>query len=157
MMPWLFPYGLGGIGNSLQNGHISDIAHKRHLLMYYDKRFQKDPYFPLIAFNHEQIKESVTAGYLLAEKSNFEDISKRLMDVDLHTLKILAKRMEDGEKIQPDTDEEKLCFQLIKDLDHVGGHVKGSITNKKYMRNEIWSLISFIGAPSWFITFSPAH
>lgn len=24
------------------------------------------------------------------------------------------------------------------------------------MRNEIWSLISFIGAPSWFITFSPA-
>jgi Helitron helicase-like domain at N-terminus/PIF1-like helicase len=156
MMPWLFPYGLGGIGNSLQNGHVSDIAHKRHLLMYYDKRFQKDPYFPLIAFNHEQIKESVTAGYLLAEKSNFEDISKRLMDVDLHTLNNLTKRMEDGEKIQPKTDEEKLCFQLIKDLDHVGGHVKGSITNKKYMRNEIWSLISFIGAPSWFITFSPA-
>jgi len=31
MLPWLFPYGLGGIGNSLQHGHISDIAHKRHL------------------------------------------------------------------------------------------------------------------------------
>ena len=27
MMPWLFPYGLGGIGNKLQKGHISDIAH----------------------------------------------------------------------------------------------------------------------------------
>ena len=38
-----------------------------------------------------------------------------------------------------ETDEEKLCFQLIKDLDHVGGHVKGSATSKKYMRNEIWS------------------
>ena len=24
------------------------------------------------------------------------------------------------------------------------------------MRNEIWSLISYFGAPSWFITFSPA-
>ena len=34
--------------------------------------------------------------------------------------------------------------------------MKGSLTNKKYMRNEIWSLISFAGAPSWFITFSPA-
>jgi hypothetical protein len=34
--------------------------------------------------------------------------------------------------------------------------VEGSITNKKYMRNEIWSLISYKGAPSWFITFSPA-
>src|SRR6202790_2418332 len=27
---------------------------------------------------------------------------------------------------------------------------------KKYMRNEIWSLISFQGAPSWYITLSPA-
>ena len=34
--------------------------------------------------------------------------------------------------------------------------MKGSLTNKKYMRNEIWSLISFAGAPSWLITFSPA-
>ena len=32
----------------------------------------------------------------------------------------------------------------------------GSITSKKYLRNEIWSLISYIGAPSWFITFAPA-
>jgi hypothetical protein len=156
MMPWLFPYGLGGIGNNLQQGHISDIAHKRHLLMYHDKRFQKDPYFPLIAFNHEQIKQSTTAGYLLAEKSKFDDISKRLMDVDMGTLSKLSKQMEDGQRVVPETDEEKLCFQLIKDLDHVGGHVKGSVTSKKYMRNEIWSLISHLGAPSWFITFAPA-
>jgi len=32
----------------------------------------------------------------------------------------------------------------------------GSITQKKYMRNEICLLISYFGAPSWFITFSPA-
>ena len=25
------------------------------------------------------------------------------------------------------------------------------------MRNEIWSLISFLGVPSWFITFAPAN
>jgi hypothetical protein len=41
-------------------------------------------------------------------------------------------------------------------VDHVGGHVKGSLTSKKYMRNEVWALISFLGAPSWFITFAPA-
>jgi hypothetical protein len=29
MMPWLFPYGLGGIGNTLQQGEVSDTAHKR--------------------------------------------------------------------------------------------------------------------------------
>src|SRR6266700_3149648 len=156
MMPWLFPYGLGGIGNKLQKGHISDMTHKRHLLMYYDKCFQLDPHFPLIAFNHEQIKESTTAGYLLAEKPKFEQISKRLMEVDVNVLSDLIKRMENGESTKPESDEEKNCFQLIKDLDHVGGFVKGSATTKKYMRNEIWSLISFISAPSWFVTFSPA-
>ncbi|KDR74558.1 hypothetical protein GALMADRAFT_42113, partial [Galerina marginata CBS 339.88] len=121
--------------------------------MYYDKT---DPHFPLIAFNHEQIKESTTAGYLLANKPKFENISKRLMEVDVGVLTNLIKRMEEGERVKPESDEEKLCFQLIKDLDHVGGSVKGSTTTKKYMRNEIWSLISYLGAPSWFITFSPA-
>ena len=64
--------------------------------------------------------------------------------------------MTEGERVKPETEEEKLCFKLINDLDHVNGHVSGSITQKKYMRNEIWSLISYFGAPSWFITFSPA-
>jgi hypothetical protein len=78
------------------------------------------------------------------------------MEVDLSVLNHLSKEMEKGERVIPETDEEKLCFQLIKDLDHVGGHVKGSLTSKKYMCNEIWALITFLGAPSWFITFSPA-
>ncbi|KDR74176.1 hypothetical protein GALMADRAFT_19731, partial [Galerina marginata CBS 339.88] len=124
--------------------------------MYYDKRFQLDPHFPLIAFNHEQIKESTSAGYLLAAKPKFDNISKRLLDIDINVLTELIKRMEDGERVSPESDEEKLCFQLIKDLDHVGQNVKGSITTKKYMRNEIWALISYFGAPSWFITFAPA-
>ena len=64
--------------------------------------------------------------------------------------------MTEGERVKPETEEEKLCFKLINDLGHVNGHVPGSITQKKYMRNEIWSLISYFGAPSWCITFSPA-
>ena len=63
--------------------------------------------------------------------------------------------MQNGEKINEPTEEEKACFKLLDDLDHIGGHVQGSLTSKKYMRNEIWSLMAFKGAPSWFITFSP--
>jgi len=48
MLPWLFPYGLGGIGQTEHKHKLSSMMHKRHLLMYYDKRFQKDPHFPLI-------------------------------------------------------------------------------------------------------------
>ena len=41
MLPWLFPYGLGGIGQTEHKHKLSSMMHKRHLLMYYDKWFQK--------------------------------------------------------------------------------------------------------------------
>jgi len=56
MFPWLFPYGLGGIGAS----SLSDKEHKRHLLMYHDKCFQTDINFPFVAFSHEQMKASTS-------------------------------------------------------------------------------------------------
>ena len=59
------------------------MMHKRHLLMYYDRRFQKDHHFPFIAFNHEQMKKSTTAGFLTGEKQNFHDITDRLVNVNL--------------------------------------------------------------------------
>ena len=109
-----------------------------------------------MAFNHEQIKKSTTGGYLLTEKHNFHDIADRLMNIDTSVLEDLSKRLSRGDRVRPETSEEKACYALISDLDHVGGHVQGSLTSKKYMRNEIWSLISYLGAPSWFITFAPA-
>src|ERR1700683_2913853 len=64
--------------------------------------------------------------------------------------------MTEGERVKPETEAENLCFKLINDLDHVNRHVPGSINQKEYMRDEIWSLISYFGVLSWFITFSPA-
>ena len=64
--------------------------------------------------------------------------------------------MMKGERVKPETDAEIACFRILSDIDTVGGHVKGSLTSKKYMRNNVWSLISYAGAPSWFITLSPA-
>ena len=68
----------------------------------------------------------------------------------------ISQRLSQGIRVRPETEAEKSCYRVIKDLDIVGGHVKGSLASKKYMRNEIWSLISYLGAPSWFITLSPA-
>ena len=152
IFPWLFPYGLGGIGSTL----LSDKNHKRHLLMYHDKRFQKDICFPFVAFSHQQIKASTTGGFLLAESRNFDNIANRLLNVNQNVLDDLAKRMSIGELIKPSTDDERTCFQLIRDLDHVDGKVDGSITSKKHMRSEIWSMMTYLGAPSWYITLSPA-
>src|SRR5882762_7938415 len=135
MLPWLFPYGLGGIGQTEHKYKLSSMMHKRHLLMYYDKRFQKDPHFLLIAFNHEQMKESTTAGYLTAERKTFNNITDRLMNVNLEVLSDLTKRMTEGERVKPETDEEKLCFKPWRHGKDLKGHGQSwdeAFTNYKF-------------------------
>ena len=157
MFPWLFPYGYGGIGNTRQQNKVSDMLHKRHLLMYHDKRFQKDPYFPLIAFNQEQIKSSVTGGFLLASRENFSTIAQRLLHVKESVLSALVAKFEKGPVTAEDlSEQEKECYKVLNDIDYIGAHVPGSVTNRKHLRNEIWSLSAYLGAPSWFITYAPA-
>jgi hypothetical protein len=55
--------------------------------------------------------------------------------------------MSTGEVVKPSSKDEVDCFQLICDLDHIDGKVSGSITSKRYMRSEIWSMIAYMGAP----------
>ena len=152
MFPWLFPYGLGGIGMT----KLSDKEHKRHLLMYHDKRFQVDVNFPFVAFSHEQTKASTTQSFLLIDQNRFSSITDRLLNLDQSVLTNIVEKMAQGEHIKPETDSEKACFQVIRDLDHVAGKMHGSTTTKKYMRNQIWSLIARRSAPYWYITLSPA-
>ena len=78
------------------------------------------------------------------------------MNVDWTAMESLAKRLESGESVKPETLDEKRCFQLINDLDAASGKTYGSSASKKQMRHEIWSLISRLGAPYWYITLSPA-
>ena len=152
IFPWLFPYGLGGVGST----KLSDQVHKRFLLMYHDKRFQRDPCFPFVAFSHQQVKSSTTGGFLLAETRKFDDIAERLLNINQDVLQNIAQRMSTGEIVKPSSKDEVDCFQLMRDLDHIDGKVSGSITSKKYMRSEIWSMIAYMGAPAWYITLSPA-
>ncbi|KAJ7336914.1 hypothetical protein DFH08DRAFT_705971 [Mycena albidolilacea] len=153
--PWLFPYGHGGIGHPAHKRFMSEGEHKRHLLMYHDKRFQTDLYFPMVAFNDAQIKQAKTGSHLLVDRKKFSLIADRLGQIEPEVLADLANRLEQGEHIKSKSAAEQACFQLLEDLEHAGAHVQGSLSTKKYMRNEVWSLISFKGAPSWFITFSP--
>lgn len=154
MFPWLFPYGKGGIGHASHKNKLGEALRKKSLLMYHDKRFQLDTYFPMIAFNHEQLKASSNGSRLLTDRVNFNAISRRLRAINPEVAGNIADRMVSGEHVRPATQAESLCFDIIKDLDAVSGHVKGSMTSKKYMRNEIWSTTAFLNAPTWFITLS---
>jgi len=135
---------------------ISDRVHKKHLMMYYDKRFQTDPEFALIALNQEQIIEGSRSGAFLSEKPKFKRLIDMIAATDKQVFADLAEKMDLDGGYHPQTDDEKRCFKILGELDMVTGHVTGSMTAKRYQRNELWSLMSYLGAPSWFITFAPA-
>ena len=106
MFPWLFPYGLGGIGTST----LSDKEHKRHLLMYHDKRFQVDINFPFVAFSHEQIKASTTQSLLLVDQNRFNSITDRLLNLDQSVLtSIVEKKWLKVSILNPNLIQKKLA------------------------------------------------
>lgn len=124
--------------------------------MYHDKHFQTDINFPFVAFSHEQMKAATGQSFLLVDHRRFTAITDRLLNLDQNVLSKIIEVSSTGDNFKLESDEEKNCFQVLKDLDHVSGKVQGSTTSKKYMRNEIWSLIAHGGAPYWYITLSPA-
>ena len=68
----------------------------------------------------------------------------------------IIDRMNCGEHISPVNPDEKRCFDVLRDLVHISGDTDGTISNKKRLRAQLWSAMSYLGAPSWFLTFSPA-
>ena len=108
-----------------------------------------------MAFNHQQIKSSTLGGHLLAKHNSFPQVVERLEQIDTDVMKNLTERIKGDGFAHPENHEEAQCYRLLNDLDFVGSKVNGSVTQKKFMKNEIWSMISYLGAPSWFITFSP--
>ncbi|KAF5314576.1 hypothetical protein D9611_007202 [Ephemerocybe angulata] len=155
MYPWLFPYGVGGVGSPRLQGLISDTRQKRWMLLYHDKRFQYDSRFILVAFNHEQIKRGTNASFVLTKRRNFTRIVGQVASINPSVLINLSHRLQEGERVVPTTDEEKRCYSIMDQIDHVGVKVQGSVAGKKKMRNNLWSMISYKGAPSWFVTLSP--
>ncbi|KAF8572731.1 hypothetical protein K439DRAFT_1277407, partial [Ramaria rubella] len=155
VFPWLFPYGLGGVGNINGAVKVPDKLHLKHLMLFHDKRFQTDPDFPLVAFDHRQIKDSSTGSFLLADRIHFDGIVDCLLSISIPVLTSMISQMKNNEIVKAVTVEEKACYQLINDLDHVSSHVEGSGTTRKFMQNECWSLLAYLGAPTWYITFAP--
>ncbi|KAF8576052.1 hypothetical protein K439DRAFT_1649385 [Ramaria rubella] len=125
-------------------------------MLYHDKRFQTDPDFPLVAFNHRQIKNSSIGSFLLADRLHFDSIVDRLLSISIPVMTSMTHRMKNNEMVKAVTVEEKACYQLFNDLDHVPSPVEGSGTTRKFMQNECWPLLAYLGAPTWYITFAPA-
>jgi hypothetical protein len=68
-------------------------------------------------------KTLTTGGYLTTKKSSFSLVTDRLLNLDMEVLASINKRLASGERVKPETEQEKECFQLLTDLDSVGGSV----------------------------------
>ncbi|KAF8573735.1 hypothetical protein K439DRAFT_1307690, partial [Ramaria rubella] len=124
--------------------------------LYHDKRFQTDPDFPLVAFNHMKIKDSSTGSFLLADRIHFDSIVDCLLSIGIPVMTSMIHWIKNNKMVKAVTVEEKAGYQLLNDLDHVSSHVEGSGTTRKFMQNECWSLLAYLGAPTWYIMFAPA-
>lgn len=156
MFPWLFPFGYGGVGQEAHKGLISKENHLRWLLLYHDKRFQKDAGFLIVAFNHQLIKQNSKGSFMMCKRNNFAKVATSIRAIHPGVLASIVQRMRSGARVTPTTEEEKRAFCLLDQVDIVGTHVNGSLASKKQQRNEIWSMVNFMGTPNWFITLSPA-
>ena len=94
--PWLFPYGLGGIGNKNGYSVVGDLLRKRSLLLYHDKRFQTDPIFSLVALNHEQVKNSTTGSFVTVKKGNFDAMASRIVNADVDAMDAVLQKLNKG-------------------------------------------------------------
>lgn len=155
MFPWLYPNGYGTFDNELQKPTVARKTHVKAALMYHDRRFQEDEYFPFLVFNQMQIQAAQRAGGLLTNKKNFDKVTDQILHVDPDALDSLVDKSQSG-PAKADTPAEQAIVEITTSLDHINGHVPGSNTQRKYQRNEIRSLIYEKGAPSFFITFAPA-
>ncbi|KAI0087676.1 hypothetical protein BDY19DRAFT_1010104, partial [Irpex rosettiformis] len=85
LFPWLYPYGVGG-PETVREVDIPRVRYFRACLLYYDRRFQEDAYFPFIVLNQAQIRESSVGGYILTERRNFDKVADRLLSTDPEVL-----------------------------------------------------------------------
>ena len=156
MFPWLFPYGLGGLENTFIRGRFGRDRHIQHCMLYHDRRFQLDHFFPFVLHSHNAIRSAWLGGYLLSKMKNFRRVADTMMQLKGSALRALVERGQRGDHVQPENDDERACFEIMHWVTHAGGHVPWSSGRKKEQRNEIRSLIYHIGTPMFFVTFSPA-
>ena len=80
--------------------------------MYYDKHFQTDFYFPMIAFNHEQVKAGVTGSFLLAKRKMWPAISNHLKSLNHNVLKKISDKLSDGGQLRLKLLKKKIAFNF---------------------------------------------
>jgi hypothetical protein len=143
--PHLFPFGRGIQCKGSIPTHV-----RRHLLRYYDNRFERSA-FKFLVFN--QIQRHATcrsSRRLLVKNKDFEKFSKMLKDPEFVTALESAVR-------EPDKPESRLlALKLLKYVRIAGANVPYGQVERASVISRLMSMLHFHGLPSMFVTISPS-
>jgi len=93
----------------------------------------------------------------MGDSNKIDEISDCFLSLNQTALQDILTRLENGEIVKPLSMEEKDCFCILTDLDHIRGKVNGLLTSKKHQRAKIWSLMAYTGVPAWYVTLAPPN
>ena len=154
--PVLFPFGCGGAEDKKRPVELTLTEWVRHMIMYYDGRFQTDASFLYACFAVLQTRERLTMTRVLYKKifSNMatddtNKITSRDLKTSLGKLGISKTLYNQG----PETDK---TLKILKNASIVGAKTRGSVYERGACRNELLALVTFMPLPNIFLTLNPA-
>ena len=130
--------------------------HVKYLFSQSDKCFQTHYSVPFTIYNVLQRHKSLLHVSLKVKKSYFSKFAHDFSSVTSEAIGEMLQRIEKGERVVPQTEEEQRVWWLLKEVNLVTSKVPGLSAARISMRNEIRALTMAHGMPSFYITINPA-
>ena len=156
LYPTLFPYGCGGFEDRCRKKPISMKEHVKTIFSWHDNRFQTHYSFLFTVFNMLQRRALLLGCSLKVKKASFSRFAKQFSSVSSQAVARVLERVEKGERLTIETDEDRQVLRLMKEVNLVTSKVQGSSASRVAMRNEIRALTMTHGMPSFYVTINPA-
>ncbi|KIO18009.1 hypothetical protein M407DRAFT_43899, partial [Tulasnella calospora MUT 4182] len=157
MFPHIFPFGVGGFENKERRVPLNMHAHVKHLLNLDNTLPQTDNSFSFVAMNILQRRATSKSARFKVKSASYDRAAELLSSVEASACDSVIERSKVSRGyVAPQTDEEKALFELLDKVNVIASSVPGSPATKVKMRNEIRSLIHWLGSPALFITLNPA-
>ena len=156
--PTLFPYGIGGAEDTNRRAKISLREWTQHFFSLADSNFRKHPSFAFVTFNVLQRREVCNGATLLKHLPWFPKSAKEVATVTSEDIKNWIRHLESNSK--GNSMDERTCGggiqQLMKQIRVVRGKVHGSDQARIKRRQQIYSLMTYCGLPTVWMTINPA-
>ncbi len=150
MFPTLFPFGIGVLEMANRVVKVSLQMHVKHLLNL-DKTkyaFSKHHLFPFFVFNKIQHRQICLGAKLIVSKSS--NMNERDLLNNLQTT-----NFDDIFKNRKNIKGNPIILSLLQHLKVSSKHVMAFSSSQIMQRDQIFSMVNFIGPPSLFFTLNP--